>query len=201
MQVANEAKEREQCPEGTYNAVCVGIVDLGTQTSTFNGKTKEARKVSFTFEIQGEEDSEGNPFYVYRKYTMSLAPKSSFAKDLKTWMNKTVAKGESFEIDTLLGKPCLITITHNEGDGGAVYANISGIAAPMKGTKVAKPKAELLSFYMDGDRLDTATFDQLPQYIQGVIAESPEFKALASKRKGAPTPKAPVAKAGSKKGR
>lgn len=183
MEVTNAAKDRELCPEGTHPMICVGIIDLGTQKQVYKGKEKKLRKVSFTFEIQDEEDSEGNPFYVYQRFTLGLSPKANLAKTLKAWKGITVGKNESYDIDNLLGENAFGTIAHNEGEDGTVYANITAISAPMKGVKFKKPKAELLSFYMDGKTLDTETYDKLPEYVQGIIAKSDEFLALVANRK------------------
>ena len=72
----------------------------------------------------------------------------------------------------------MLTIVHNEGDG-VTYANIQGIAALMKGTKIKKAKADLIGFYMDGKVLDTENFDKIGEYLQTKISESAEFQALA----------------------
>ena len=178
MKITNQVSEREVAPEGTFNAICVQIVDLGTQTSVYKGKEKDVHKISFSFEIQDEVNSSGEPFYVYKNYSLSLAPKSSLSKDLKTWKGVTVERGKSFDVATLLGQPALVTIVHNEGDG-VTYANIQGIAALMKGTKIKKAKADLIGFYMDGKVLDTKNFDKLGEYLQTKISESAEFQALA----------------------
>ena len=39
---------------GSYLAICVGVYDLGEQETTFNGKTRYANQVMFTFELAGE---------------------------------------------------------------------------------------------------------------------------------------------------
>ena len=190
MEVKNEMSERELIDEGTYNAICIGIVDMGTQVSSYAGKEKSSRKISLTFEVQDETDSEGKPFLLYKSYNLALSPKATFAKDLKSWKGIEVPKGKSFNVDTLLSQPALITIAHQEAkDGSATYANITTISAPLKGTKFRKPRTELISFYMDGNKLDVETYDKLSQYIQGKIAESPEFKALAKAHHAAPTAK------------
>lgn len=66
------------CPAGSYLARCVRLIDLGTQTTDYQGETKTARKVLLAFEILDDETrrDDGQPFVLSKRYTASLHEKS-----------------------------------------------------------------------------------------------------------------------------
>ena len=47
-------------PSGMHLARCYRIVDMGTQTTTWKGQTKQQPKVMLQFEVHSE-DADGNP--------------------------------------------------------------------------------------------------------------------------------------------
>ena len=73
--------------DGTYTAVCIGIVDLGEQLSPRFKKYQD--KVSLTFEVVGETVERGNgpePRWISREYTKSLGEKANLCRDLTKWL-------------------------------------------------------------------------------------------------------------------
>lgn len=176
MSSAPKAK-RELAPEGVYKAVCVHVIDLGTQTFTIKGKEQSSRKVSVGFELLGKKNSFGDPQVLAQRYTFSSSKKSNLSKALKAWLG---IKDPDYDLDGLLGKPAQVTITHSE-DGE--YANITNIGAVPKGTKFPKPATGLTSLYLD-ESFDKDVFDDLPDYFKEKIASSPEYdEVVASKPK------------------
>lgn len=81
----------------------------------------------------------GKPYVVSKRYTASLNEKSNLSKDLAGWVG-IVQSG--FDIETLIGKSCLVTVTHSE-DGK--YVNVTGVAKLVEGMEnmkaVASPEA------------------------------------------------------------
>ena len=194
----NESADREVLDEGSYNAICVAFDDLGTQKNEkFN---TESRQCSLTFEVQDEQTSEGEPFYIYKRYNLKFSSKATLAIHLKSWVGITVEKGEEFDTDDIIGKPALIAVENNETERGT-FTNIKSISAPLKGTKFRKPKAELRVFSLDEDTLDTATFDTLSPYLQGIISDSPEYDAIIERSKSKHKKAAPVAAAAKSNGK
>jgi hypothetical protein len=63
------------------------------------------------------------------KFTLSLHEKASLRKILQSWRGKAFTPEElkKFDVTTILGKPCLITVTHEPKDGGGVYANVGAV--------------------------------------------------------------------------
>jgi hypothetical protein len=160
----------QPCAEGTHVAVCNMIVDLGTQPgSALYPEPKP--KVYFRFEIPSErieyvkdgQDMEG-PRVVGQEYTASMNAKSNLRRDIEAWRGtkfKDDGDAESYDIATLLGKPCLVSVVHKTNAKGT-FANIGAIMALPKGT--VAPKAENIPFlYETGN---DAAYAKLPAWLQ-----------------------------------
>jgi hypothetical protein len=126
-------------PAGTYPAVLVGVVDLGTQSWVFNGEAKKARKIFLAWELVGEHDSKGRPFVLGQDYTLSLNAKANYRALVEAWTGKTFADGQKFNITDMVGKPCLLTVTEGQSGNGKKFAEIAGVAAPLRNMTVAEP--------------------------------------------------------------
>ena len=175
---------RQIAPEGAYPARCYQIIDLGTtmQTGQFPGKK---RKVQFIFELPTEtyefEKGEGlKPFYARSIYNLSMNEKAVLRRDIEAWAGKKMSNeiaGE-FDIFTLLGRPCIVNITHIE-KGDATYANIIGMSPLPKG--MVCPPAFNNALCYNTEEHDEAVFSQLPEFIQDKIKMSDEWIARISK--------------------
>jgi hypothetical protein len=175
---------RAIAPEGAFVARCYQIVDLGTtmQTGQFPGKK---RKVQFIFELPTElhqfAEGEGEkPFYARSIYNLSMNEKAVLRRDIESWAGKKMSNeiAENFDIFTLLGKPCMVNITHvTKGD--ATYANIIGMSPVPKG--LVCPPAFNSALCYNTEEHDEAVFNQLPEFIQDKIKMSDEWIARVSK--------------------
>src|SRR5271169_7224041 len=91
--------------EGTHQVVIESVTNLGLITSTYNGETKTQPKIRIRF-----VDADG--VSAIKRYTLSLHEKATLYKDLKTLLGRD--PGESFDVETLVGKQAQIIITHTE---------------------------------------------------------------------------------------
>src|SRR4051812_15651725 len=107
----SEGGDFELPPGGMYPAVLVSLIDLGTHERTFNGQTTEARKLFFVWELTGEFDSKGQPFIVAQDYTWSLHKKAKLRAMIEEWRGKGMSDEEEFDLISLLGKPCMLTLS------------------------------------------------------------------------------------------
>lgn len=130
---ANEDSSFEPAPQGTFRAVCVDVVDLGVLDVTWQGQTKRQHKVNVAWVID-EPREDGRPFMVFKRYTLSLSEKSTLRKDLESWRGRKFTRDEEmgFDVETVIGRSCLLSVTHTE-KGGKVYANVSSVSPLMRG--------------------------------------------------------------------
>ena len=187
---AGNNTSRQIAPEGAYMARCYQIVDLGTtmQTGQFPGKK---RKVQFIFELPTEttefEKGEGEkPFYARSIYNLSMNEKAVMRRDIEAWAGKKMSNeiANDFDIFTLLGRTCMLNITHvTKGD--ATYANIMSIS-PMPKGMVCLPAFNDAVVY-NTEEHDEQAFSKLPDFIQDKIKMSDEWCARITR------PQAPVA--------
>ena len=144
-------------PAGSHPAVLVAIVDLGTHRETFkdekNGeRTADLRKVLFAWELTSEPMSgmKDSNHIMTRDYNVTFSNKSSLRKMVEGWRGKAFAEGEGFDVGVLLGKACLLTVTHAESARGNTYAKIGGIAPLPKVMTAPPPKRKLTTWMESG---------------------------------------------------
>jgi hypothetical protein len=173
-----EGKQRELIAAGTYNAILVQVLDIGTQPSN-NPKFKPSRRVLLGFEILGESTEEGDPFILFKNYNFTNNDSSALMKDLTAWL--ALKDSANFELDNALGKPAQITVTHSD-DGK--YANILTVTGLVKGTKVGKSVTAMKSLYLDPDTFDVETFNALGDKHKAKIAATPEYALAVAPKVG-----------------
>jgi hypothetical protein len=84
-------------PEGTHTARCFAVIDLGTQTSEWQGQQVSKRKVLLGFELPDElhtfDEKEGpKPFSIWSRFTASLHPKGQLRPMLEAWRGRAFTK-------------------------------------------------------------------------------------------------------------
>ena len=131
-------------PTGLQQAVCYGEWDLGWQKVEWEGKEKIMHKLMLGFELKETIESgeyEGKRFCVFKKYTALLSDKATLRKDLESWRGREFTKDElkGFDIGNVVGKGCMLNITHKEANG-KTYVNISSISPLMKGMENMIPE-------------------------------------------------------------
>ena len=184
-QSSNLTSDFKLPPAGSFMARLYRIIDIGTQTTEWMGKKKMQRKIIAMFELHGEDNDgqplqtvEGKPLIVSKRYTLSLDEKATLRKDLEAWRGKAFTQEEldGFNLEVLLGKCCMVSITHSSYEGKE-YANIAGISqVPAALKKLGEPVGvnEIMIFTLDP--FDQVKFDKLSEGMQGVIKKSAEYR-------------------------
>jgi hypothetical protein len=190
----NGGKDFKKVPPGAHFAICNMVVDCGLQEGF---QKKPQHKIYLRWEVPDERVSyekdgatiEG-PCSIGRFYTLSLSEKANLRKDLENWRGRSFTADElkGFDLESVLGKPCQIMVTH-DSDSGKTYANITGVMGVSKDqkerAKATKPENEPLSFSLASP--DQRVFEKLPNWIREKI------DARLEPEETKPTPKAAVA--------
>ena len=181
-------REFKIVPAGTHLARLYRIVDLGTQTTAYQGETKMQRKVMFAWEIHGEDDTgeplvteDGKPMAIFKNYTLSWNEAATLRKDLQAWRGQPWSDQEAarFDLKNVLGQWCMLNIIHRPGQSdGKLFANVAGIS-PVPGflKKQGLPQgANPLQMFRLGDP-DWELFETFSKGLKTKIEASPEFRA------------------------
>lgn len=165
-------------PEGSYTAVCYGVIDLGVQTVKFENSEKEQDQVLILWAFPGETveiDGEEKPRTISKTYTKSLHERSGLRKDLKSWRGREFTEEElkGFSLTKILGAACMLQIIHKETKAGT-FANIASIMSLPKG--MPAPACDMPPVVFDADESSEAELAALPEWIQNKITESRTWK-------------------------
>ena len=157
---------------GSHFAVCDQVVFLGLQ-EVGGMFPKTCHQIYIRFEIPAERwefekdgKKQDGPAVIGRIFTASMHKKASLRKQLEGWRGKEFTEDEagSFDVASILGKPCMLTVTEKES-GGNIYSNITGVSQMPKGS--AKVTAEFPLRYYAPD--DQACFESLPEWLRDKI--------------------------------
>ena len=171
----------EKCPAGNHLAVCIEVIDQGTQEETFAGETKTRRKIYIGWETPHETGEDGKPFRIGRSYTFSASEKAALRRDVESWLGKNLSEElqKGFSMQSLIGKGCFLNVVHEENNGRN-YANIHSVAALPKGTVAPGPTHETIYFSLDVDEYNPAVFETLSPYMKEKISHSPEWDKISN---------------------
>lgn len=174
-------------PAGTHLGICYRVIDMGTQSITFSGETKQAHKVLLSWEIPEERMDDGRPFSISKSFTWSMHEKATLRKSLEAWRGVAFADRDfgpnGFDIKNILGKACTLSVVHNMKEG-STYANIASIGKVMKGVVVPPLANPLVYIWLNSARWDGALFSTLSANLQSKIMASPEYIEMMKERPG-----------------
>jgi hypothetical protein len=178
-----ESHNFEPAPEGSHPATCIKFVDKGTQHSEYQGKIIVARRVMLVFELCDELMTDGKPFLISKNYTWSMHEKSNFRRDLESWRGKKFERSEikQFNTQNLLGKNCLLMISHVTKKDGTIFAGIEKVGALPKQMKSKTAVNPIVYFALTLEGWDSEIFSKLGQKTRDTIMASPEYHALQKK--------------------
>lgn len=192
VESGGSGREFKNVPAGNHLGRLYRIVDLGTQTSNYQGEVKIQRKVMLGWEIHGEDESgeplmseDGRPMAIFKNYTYSWNEASRLRLDLQAWRGApwTDAEAKRFNLKNLLGQWCMLNVVHRPSqDGSKVFANVANISAvPAVIKKAGLPTGiNQLQLFTLGDP-DWEIFETFSKGLKAKIESSPEYKALGNK--------------------
>lgn len=134
VKVPQNSEAGEQVPAGTYAAVMVALIDLGTHQKTYSGQAPVMRREVFlVWDIPEEK------LVIGHAYTLSLSAKSGLRALIKQWRGVDLAADEQFDIRKLIGQPCILSVSQKKS-GDKFYSNVSGASRLPKGMPAPKPR-------------------------------------------------------------
>lgn len=170
-----QSKGFEPTPEGSQQAVCVDVIDLGERTDTFPGQdTRLVHKVAIVFQVADVNAETGKRFDIAAEFTLSMNEKAALRKFLSQWRGKDYSEAEAeagVPLDKLVGANAIISVVHKISKGkGRKYGIVSAVTPLLKG--MGKIAAE---GYERGAYWDT----RKAEYAAGVTAYRASIAALA----------------------
>lgn len=172
---------KELIPEDNYIATVYRIIYIGTVETEYLGEKKNTFQVDITWELNNEmkvwkEGEEPKPVVVSKTYTLSLGSKSNLRPIVEGIVGgMSDAEAINFDVDEILGKSCLLNITHGTSDSGKEFLKLQ-TSKLMKGMEQPKPfnKQTILSF----EKWDENFYLSLPEWLRTKIASTPEYKMI-----------------------
>lgn len=177
--------QRECIEADTYQAVCLGVVDLGTQhNDKFN---QDQHKVRIFWElpevrVKGQ-DKDGRDFNMPRifskEYTLSLNEKANLYNDLIAWRgcSFTAEELDGFDLKKIIRANCLLGIGKDSKDGKE-YNFISSVAKLMRGLKIRNLENEPVYYDIQEHGRDIDRIPDLMKWVKDIIQKSLEWKAM-----------------------
>jgi len=170
-----DEKPRELPPAGAHTAICIYVVDLGTQETSFG----QRRQVFIGWELPDERTSAGAPFTIGRRYTYSSNSKAALRADIESWIGRPLSGADfgRLNLSDFLGRTCLLGVKH-ETKGERTHANVHSVLKPPKGTP-ERLSASIagVELSLDARPFDPVSYDALPNWLKDTIGKSPEYQA------------------------
>ena len=162
----------------TYEAILVGVVDLGEQYNQYYNKYED--RILLIFELPDETveiDGEQKPRWLSKEFNSSLDSKSNLSKFITNWRGMPFTDDElthGYDMKVLLGNAGFLSVGLEEGKDGKQYNRINGMSALPKKMPVPITNNELLWF--DMDEWNNDVFAKLPGWVQDRIKKSTQYQ-------------------------
>ena len=162
-------------PAGSHISRCFAVVSLGTQQ---NPMFPASFKVMLMFEVPGERikvDNEDRPMVIQKEYTLSLSEKANLRHDLESWRGRQFTKQEleGFEVEKVLGQPCMLSVIQKTTGKGKTYGAISGISGLPKGVQCPPAFHKTIHFEIEDGKAEA--YNALPDWIKKKIDACEEW--------------------------
>ncbi len=141
---AEESGKREFTPPpaGTHLAVCVDLEDVGLLPNRFEPDGPPVPTIYVYWQINELMDNSDKRYLVRQDYRKSLNEKANFRKMLDAWIGPLSPTDLSpFRSSMIIGKSCLLTITHKTSQkSGKVWASVRAAVPLPKGMMAIEPE-------------------------------------------------------------
>jgi hypothetical protein len=126
------------------------------------------------WELPEELMDDGKPFVISKFYTNSLNEKATLRADLMSWRGRDFTSEElrGFDLQSILGAPCLINVVHDENK----KAKVTSVAKLPKNITIPAAVNAPFAFWLD--EFDQKKFESLSKGLQAIISRSPEYESF-----------------------
>ena len=185
--------EYELCPSGTHLARIFKIINIGTIKETWEGKEKDSHKIRIYWELpkapkvyevekDGKKETVNSVFSISQEYTLSFGDRAKLRPIVVGILGKDFATEDEawgFDIESLLGKSCLLNVTHRKSkDGEREYAIVASASTLMEGMKEEEPVNE--QKILDVNTITDKELESLYESLRDKLQSSSEWKARQS---------------------
>lgn len=186
----------EPPPAENQPAMLVGVIDLGTHPSEFQGETRDRPLVYLVWELTTARKSGTTANHtIGQLFTNSFHKKAGLRAMVEKLLKRQIPDGEEFDLRTLFSVPCFVDvkvkeITTRKGDQRTV-ANWDGCSQPPRGTSVPPATVEPLYWELEpGKALPNAPWLPLlyGKTVADKIKESNEWRAFSPAQQAAAQP-------------
>lgn len=170
---------RVLAPAGTFMARVYSIIYLGTIKGEYLGEPTSSFKVRITWELPTKkhvfkEGESEKPFSVSKEVTLSMGSKSRLRPLVEGMLGVSFTDDDakSFDVDELLGKTCLLSITHKDSPNGK-FVSVNSTSQIPEG--MTCPPAINTPKILSYENFDKEYFMTLPTFIKEKMEKTPEF--------------------------
>lgn len=179
---------------GSYPARIYQLIHIGTVPG-YQGQLQNKVRIGFELptEMKVFDEKKGEqPRVISQEYTLSFSDKANLKKlilacDPKALETSDDGFVEEFDVENLLGKELLITVSQKpKKDGSGNYAFIDNVTRLPKGMSCPEQinPSQLISF----DKWNDELFAKLPDFIRKAIESSEEYKTMNGEARDDGTP-------------
>lgn len=172
----------EPLPAGPHAARCIHLIQLGTHEREYQGEVKApAFRIRLEFEVPEErvttKEGKNMPKIIGKEYTLSLHEKATLRKDLKGWrsVDFTDDEAKGFDVEKLVGVPCLISVVRSEYNG-KTYANIDSVMRLPPALQCGPQEHASVMYNIEDGR--NGVYLELPEWLRKKIDAAFEMMPL-----------------------
>ena len=184
---ANEGGSYTPIEEGTYIALCYGLVDIGDVYSEKFDKSMPKFMILWELVGAGTITVDGREYNrsVSNSYSKSLSPKSNLRKDLRAWRGREFTDDElkRFDMVNILSAPCQIQII-NATSNGKTYSKIAAIMNLPKGMPKPVHTQDVVHWDFEDNTIGDDEWNKIPEWLRGVIQNSETYQYITTNNTG-----------------
>jgi hypothetical protein len=196
MKAPDDRPKRDPFPAGTYNAVCYGVIDMGTQhvpSKLYGDKDKRQVRVQWevpALRVKYEKDGKEleGPKVIGKTYMFSTYKKAKLFEHLTAWGLTDLDK---LEIETLIGRGCMLNVAHTQADDGDTISYISSVMQMPAGS--VSPQLENPEMYYSVEEHGKAIPETMYPWLKKKIEECKELNEDSPSAAPAHAPDVPPA--------